>query len=85
MPRFLGDDDRLHLLEVVGWLVDRGALGVDAFRLMPNHYQLLLSTPGGPWHDGCGTSTETTGGGSTTPVPSGRAPVAGTVQSDPGG
>ncbi len=47
MPTFRDDHDRRAFLAVVEALVERGALEVHAFCLMPNHYHLLLRTPQG--------------------------------------
>ncbi len=45
MPTFLDDADRESFLEVLGRLVEQGALEVLAYCLMPNHYHLLARTP----------------------------------------
>lgn len=44
---FVDDDDRRAFLEIIGGLVELGALEVFAFCLMPNHYHLLAQTPSG--------------------------------------
>ncbi len=47
LPTFLEDADRSSFLEIVGGLVAEGAIEVHAFCLMPNHYHMLVRTPGG--------------------------------------
>lgn len=45
MPTFLDDADRESFLDLLGRLVEQGALEVLAYCLMPNHYHLLVRTP----------------------------------------
>ncbi len=45
MRTFLDDKDRRRFLENIGDLVERDALEVHAFCLMPNHVHLLVCTP----------------------------------------
>jgi putative transposase len=47
MTTFKDDEDHLDFLERVAQVVEDGGLIVHAFCLMPNHYHLLASTPGG--------------------------------------
>ncbi|MBI3099912.1 MAG: transposase [Planctomycetes bacterium] len=47
MPTFLDDEDRRAFLRKLGRLMDRGALEIHSFCLMPNHYHLLVRTPRG--------------------------------------
>ncbi len=42
---FLDEDDRRLFLEILGDVVEKGALIVHAFCLMPNHYHILCETP----------------------------------------
>ena len=49
---FKGDEDRLLFLETLGQVCERTGWRIHSYVLMPNHYHVLLETPGGGLVDG---------------------------------
>jgi len=49
---FKGDEDRHLFLETLGQVCERTGWRIHGYVLMPNHYHLLLETPGGGLVDG---------------------------------